>query len=160
MARDDRGRSARRVLIVDEAGTYAPLGLAEALATAGVEVEIATPAGTIGWSAAAQLELPHVLPRLGRLGVALTVWHDVAEIDCGTVVLRDVWSGRERTREGIDTVVLAVQRRPRDELLAPLREAFPDVQLVGDARSPRSTAAVIHEAEAIGRALCDPARPP
>ena len=37
----------RRVLIVDEVGTYAPLGLAEALAEAGVEVELATP-GPVG----------------------------------------------------------------------------------------------------------------
>ena len=152
-ARADLRSLGRRVLILDEAGTYLPLGLAEALAAAGVEVEIATPAATIGWSAAVQLELPHVLPRLGRLGVILTAWHDIAGIDVGTVVLRDVWSERELVREGIDTVVLALERRPRDELLDPLREALADVRLIGDARAPRSTAAVIHEAEEVGRAL-------
>jgi NADPH-dependent 2,4-dienoyl-CoA reductase/sulfur reductase-like enzyme len=152
-ARADVRSLGDRVLIADEAGTYAPLGLAEALAAGGVEVEVATPAGGIGASAAIQLELPHVLPRLGQLGVTLTVSHDLAAIAQNAVVLRDLWSGRERSLAGVDTVVLALQRRPRDELLAPLRAALADVRLVGDARSPRSTAAVIHEAEALGRTL-------
>ena len=152
-ARGDLRSLGRRVVIADEAGTYAPLGLAEVLATAGVEVEIATPAGAIGESAAVQLELPHVLPRLGRLGVTLTVSHDIAGIEAGAVVLRDVWSGRERRLETVDTVVLALQRSPRDELFASFRERLHDVRLVGDALAPRSTAAVIHEAEAIARVL-------
>ncbi len=143
----------RRVLIFDEAGTYAPLGLAEALADAGIQVELITPAASIGWRAAEQLELPHVLPRLRRLGVELTTWHDVTSIESGTVILREVWGGPERRVEGIDTVVLALGRRPRDELLAPLRAALADVRAIGDARAPRSTEAVIHEAEAVARAL-------
>jgi pyruvate/2-oxoglutarate dehydrogenase complex dihydrolipoamide dehydrogenase (E3) component len=143
----------RCVVIVDEAGTYAPLGLAEALAEAGVQVELTTPGASIGWRAAEQLELPHVLPRLRRLGVELTTWHDVTSIDGGTVSLREVWGGPEGRRDGVDTVVLALGRRPRDELLAPLRAALPDVRVIGDARAPRSTEAVIHEAEAAARAL-------
>jgi 2,4-dienoyl-CoA reductase-like NADH-dependent reductase (Old Yellow Enzyme family) len=126
-----------RVLIVDETGTYAPLGLAEALAEAGVEVELATPAPSVGWRAAEQLELAHVLPRLRRLGVRLTPAYDVESVD-GTTV---------------DTVVLAMERLPRDELLGPLRAALPDVRAIGDARGPRTTIAVIHEAEEVARAL-------
>jgi 2,4-dienoyl-CoA reductase-like NADH-dependent reductase (Old Yellow Enzyme family) len=127
----------RRVLIVDETGTYAPLGLTEALAEAGVEVELATPAASIGWRAAEQLELPHVLPRLRRLGVRLNPGYDVGSID----------------RRRVDTVVLAMERVPRDELLAPLQAALPDVRAIGDARAPRDTIAVIHEAEEVARAL-------
>ena len=124
----------RRVLIVDEVGTYAPLGLAEALAEAGVEVELATSALSVGRRASEQLELPHVLPRLDRLGVRLTVRYD----------------GSERA---VDTVVLAGQRAPRDELLAPLRAVVPDVRAIGDARAPRTTIAVIQEAEEVARAI-------
>jgi 2,4-dienoyl-CoA reductase-like NADH-dependent reductase (Old Yellow Enzyme family) len=152
-ARDDPRSLGRRVVIADEAGSYAPLGLAEALATAGVEVELATPAGAVGSAAAAQLELPHVLPRLARLGVTLTVSHDIAAIEGGTVVLRQVWGGPECRRDGVDTVVLAIRQRPRDELLEPLRALLGDVRLVGDARSPRPMVAVIEEAEALGREL-------
>jgi 2,4-dienoyl-CoA reductase-like NADH-dependent reductase (Old Yellow Enzyme family) len=152
-ARADPRALGRRVLVADETGAYEPLGLAEALAAAGTEVELATPAGSIGERAAAQLELPHLLPRLGRLGVVRTVAHDVARIDGDAVVLRDVWSGAETVREGVETVVLAIRRRPRDELFEALRGELPDVRLLGDALAPRSTEAVIHEAEAVARAL-------
>ncbi len=151
--RDNLHALGRRVLVADEAGTYAPLGLAEALAGAGVEVELATPAASVGWQAAEQLELPHVLPRLGRLGVRTTVGHDVGSIDGRTVVLRDVWAGRERRVDGVDTVVLAFERSPRDDLLGPLRALLPDVRAIGDAHAPRPTIAVIHEAEEVARTL-------
>jgi 2,4-dienoyl-CoA reductase-like NADH-dependent reductase (Old Yellow Enzyme family) len=150
--RDDIHALGRRVLIVDEAGTYAPLGLAEALAGAGVEVELATPAASVGWRAAEQLEVPHVLPRVGRLGVRLTSGHDVTRIEGGEAVLRNVWSGGER-RVDADTVVLAQVRRPRDEMVPSLRASLADVRVIGDARAPRSTVAVIEEAEAVARAL-------
>lgn len=152
-ARDDTRSLGRRVLIVDETGAYPPLGLAEALAATGAQVWLATPAGAVGESAALQLELPHVLPRLGRLDVTFVVSHDLERIEEDAVWLRDVWSGREQPLRGIDTVVLAIRRTPRDSLLRALRGRIAEVQLVGDARSPRSTAAVIHEAEAVGRAL-------
>jgi hypothetical protein len=125
------------VLIVDEAATYAPLGLAEALAEAGVDVELATPGASVGWRAAEQLELPHVLPRLQHLGVRLTPTYDVGSID----------------RQTVDTVVLAMERVPRDELLPSLEAALPDVRAIGDARAPRTTIAVVHEAEEVARAL-------
>lgn len=141
-----------RVLIADETGTYAPLGLAEALAGAGVAVEVLTPAGSIGQSAAVRLELPHILPRLGRLGVTLTVCHDIAAIDGERVMLRDVWSGEQLPRS-FDTVVLAMRRAPRAELAAALSQMPADVRLIGDALSPRPTAAVIHEAERVAREL-------
>jgi hypothetical protein len=152
-AREDPRSLGRRVLIADEAGTYAPLGLAEALALAGAEVEVATPDAAMGASLALRLELPHLLPRLGRLGVTLTVGHHLAAVDPGEVVLEEVWSGRTRRLERVDTVVLAFERRPRDELLEPLRGAVADVRAIGDSRSPRPTAAVIHEAEAVARGL-------
>jgi 2,4-dienoyl-CoA reductase-like NADH-dependent reductase (Old Yellow Enzyme family) len=135
--RQDARALGGRVLIVDEAGTYPPLGLAEALAEAGVEVELATPAASVGWRAAEQLELPHVLPRLLQLGVRLTPSFEV-----GSISVR-----------AVDTVVLAMERVPRDELVSPLRAALPDVRAIGDARAPRTTIAVIHEAEEVARAL-------
>ena len=75
-----------------------------------------------------------MLPRLDRLGVKLTSRYDVSSTD-------------DRT------VVLAGQRLPRDELLLQLRAAVSDVRAIGDARAPRTTIAVIHEAEEVARAL-------
>lgn len=155
-ARSDPAALGRRVVVLDETGTYPPLGLAEALAAAGASVTVVTPAGAIGARTAEQLELPHLLPRLGRLGVELLVGHEIDRIDGDAVRLRGVWSGRETTVTGVDTVVLAVRRRPRDELRAGLAGLVPDgteVRLLGDARAPRTTAAVVHEAEAMARSL-------
>ena len=141
------------MLIVDESGDYAPLGLAEALAIAGVSVTIITPAPSIGAAAAVRLETAHVMPRLRSLGVELTVEHDVASVRGTSVELAGVWGGSPTLLEGIDSVVLAMGRSPRDELFRGLREQAADVRRIGDALSPRSTAAVIHEAEAVARAL-------
>ena len=46
-----------------------------------------------------------------------------------------------------------MERVPRDELLPPLEAVLPDVRAIGDARAPRTTIAVVHEAEEVARAL-------
>jgi 2,4-dienoyl-CoA reductase-like NADH-dependent reductase (Old Yellow Enzyme family) len=142
-----------RVVIVDGVGTFAPFGLAEGLAAGDVDVEVVTPATTLGARAAEQLELPHILPRLRELGVALTLGHHLDEIADRRVVLADVWGGRGRTVAGVDTVVLACARDPRDALYRALVGRVGNVRRVGDALAPRDTAAVIHEAEALARQL-------
>jgi 2,4-dienoyl-CoA reductase-like NADH-dependent reductase (Old Yellow Enzyme family) len=143
----------QRVLILDETGSYAPLGLAEVLAAAGTHVHFVTPAPAVGADAGAELELPHVMPRLRRLGLELMVWRDIDSVEGRRVVLEDVWSGSLEPIESVDAIVLARQRAPRDALFGELRAAGRETRLVGDARSPRSTLAVIHEAEALARAL-------
>ena len=152
-ARRDPGSFGRRVVIVEETGAYAPLGLAEVLATTGARVHIVTPNPMIGAEAAVELELPHLMPRLRRLGVEMTVWHDIGSVDGRRVVLDDVWGGVGSVIDEVDSIVLAMQRVPRDGLFEGLRTAGRAVSLVGDARSPRTTLAVIHEAEALARAL-------
>src|SRR6201999_117306 len=64
LARVDASRLGASVLIGDDSGTYAPLGLAEALATAGASVRFFTARNEIGTEPAFHLELPHLLPRL------------------------------------------------------------------------------------------------
>ena len=69
---------------------------------------------------AAELELPHVMPRLRRLGVELTVWHDIGR----SKVAASYWmtSGEERppSIEEVDAIVLAIRRVPRDALFGGL----------------------------------------
>jgi len=152
-ARREPGLFGRRVVILDETGTYAPLGLAEALATSGANVHVVTPGPTVGAEAAAELEVPHIVPRLRELGVELAVWHDIGAIDGRRVVLDDVWGGEPSVVDEVDAIVLAMQRTPSNEHFAGLRAAGRDVRLVGDARAPRTTLAVINEAEELARAL-------
>jgi 2,4-dienoyl-CoA reductase-like NADH-dependent reductase (Old Yellow Enzyme family) len=153
-AREDARSLGRRIVIADETGAYPPLGLAEALALAGAEVQLITPAAAIGSAQlASELELQHVLPRLRALGVALTVLHDIERIEGRRVVIRDALGGTGRLVDDVDTVVLALQRSSRRSLHDALEPAVADLRLVGDARSPRTTEAVIHEAELLARAL-------
>ena len=142
-----------RVVIADESGGYAPLGLAEALALAGTQVIVVHPDAGFAEAIVSALELPHVLPRLARLGVAIRMSHEIDSIEGRRVVIRDVVSEQVLTVEGVDTVVLALRRAPRDELFTDLQGEVSEVLLVGDARAPRSTEAVIHEAEVLARAL-------
>ena len=153
-AREDASSLGRRVVIADETGTYPSLGLAEALALAGAEVHFISAAGSIGGAQlASELELQHVLPRLRKLGVSLTVSHDIERIEGRRVLIHDGLGGAGWQLDGVDTVVLALQRAPRLALYRELEAALPRVHLVGDARSPRTTEAVIHEAELLARAL-------
>jgi 2,4-dienoyl-CoA reductase-like NADH-dependent reductase (Old Yellow Enzyme family) len=153
-ARHDLSSLGRRVVIADESGSYPALGLAEALALTGAEVHFVSASGSIGNAAlVSELELPHILPRLRRLGVTLTVSHDIDRIEGRRVVLHDSLGGEGRQLDDVDTVVLALGRAPRLSLFHELQAAVPRVRLVGDARAPRSTEAVIYEAELLARAL-------
>ena len=152
-ARNDPRVLGDRVIIADETGTYPPLGLAEALAAAGAEVHLVTPADAIGETTAGDLELPHILPRLRQLGVTLTTLHDIASVHEKCVNLDHVWGGPGLVVRDVDSIVFALQRSPRHELFLALRESAIATHLLGDARSPRTTTAVIHEAETFARAL-------
>ena len=143
-----------RVLIVDETDGYLPVGLAEILAGAGVSVEIVTPHLFAGADLLATLDMAHVIPRVKALGVTITAQQFVERIDGGAVELYDVWGVQRRTVE-VDSVVIAMMRRPNDELYFELAAArgSETVHRVGDAVAPRKLEAVIYEGEALARAL-------
>ncbi len=153
IARRDPVGLGRRVVIADETGTYAPLGLAETLAAAGIEVDVVSPNAEIGHETTIHLEAPHILPRLRRLGVGLRSGYAVEAIEQSVVRLADVWAGESIALNGVSTLVLAIGRVPRDGLFRELRERLPEVHCIGDALSPRPTEAVIYEAERLARAL-------
>jgi hypothetical protein len=141
-----------RVLIVDETDEYLPLGLAEVLRAADVDVEVVTPHLFVAADLLPTLDMPHVGPRLKAAGVTLTAQQYVEHIDGTSVELYDVWGGPRRTIE-VDTVVLSTYRRPNEELYLSLVGTGPDVHRVGDAVAPRKLEAVIYEGQELGRRL-------
>ena len=141
-----------RVLIVDESAIYLPLGVAEVLADAGVEVEIISPQLFVGEEALKTMDLFYVYPRLKEKNVRLTPQHFVESVGADGVTLYHLWGGEPRV-EWFDTVVLAQMRQPIDEIYRELRDSHPDVRRVGDALTPRSLSAVIYEGEEVARAL-------
>jgi NADPH-dependent 2,4-dienoyl-CoA reductase/sulfur reductase-like enzyme len=141
-----------RVAIVDETGSYLPVGLAELLADAGAAVEVLTPLMMVGEQLAPTGDLPYVYPRLYAKGVRLTTQTLPERFDGEALDVVHVWSG-ERGRRAVDTVVFATLRTPNDELYRELRGRLADVRRVGDALAPRTVGAVIYEGEELGRAL-------
>jgi 2,4-dienoyl-CoA reductase-like NADH-dependent reductase (Old Yellow Enzyme family) len=153
LARLDPSQLGASVVIADDTGTYAPLGLAEALATAGASVRFLTARGEIGTEPAFHLELPHLLPRLRALGVDLATGRAVTGVDGDGVEIADLWGGPAERIAGIDTVVFALRRRSRDGLVAELAGAAPELLIIGDALAPRPTAAAIEEAERVALSI-------
>ncbi len=152
-ATDDARSLGSKVLIVDESALYEPLGLAEVLANAGVDVEVVSPELFIGDDVRRHLELGHLFPRIRKAGVRLTAQHFVDRIEGGDVAVYDIWGGGEDPRTDVDTVVLAQGRSPREELYHALAGSSLEIHRVGDAVAPRKTPAVIYEGEELGRAL-------
>jgi len=143
----------RSVLIVDETGDYLPLGLAELLAGRGATVEILTPRPFVGADTQRTLDLPHVMPRLKKLGVRTTAGHFVEQISSAGVEIYDIWGGPRDIREGVDSIVIAMTQAPRDELYEPAGERGVRMHRVGDVIAPRRIEAVIYEAEQLAREL-------
>jgi pyruvate/2-oxoglutarate dehydrogenase complex dihydrolipoamide dehydrogenase (E3) component len=61
-------------------------------------------------------------------------------------------AGERRTVE-CDRLILAIGRRPAAALLSPLRERGIQVQVIGDAKEPRSYGNAIHEAAYLSRRI-------
>ena len=153
-ALDDPTALGRKVIILDDCGAYLPLGLAEVLGRAGVDVEVVSRFAVIGQHLVETLELPWMLPRLASAGVTLTPNHFVEEIRGRQVEVYATWNRRTRLVEDVDTVVLAMLRRPRDELYSELRvNGEGSVHRIGDAISPRTTSDATYEGEKLGREL-------
>ena len=143
-----------RVLILDDTGTYLPLGLAELLGNGGVEVEVLSRFPVIGDQIAGTQDLPWLLPRLGALDVRLSPNHFIEAIHGRRVEVYETLTRRARQVEAVDTVVLSMLRSPQDALFRALQEsATPPTHCIGDAVAPRSVAEAIYEGEKLGRAL-------
>jgi 2,4-dienoyl-CoA reductase-like NADH-dependent reductase (Old Yellow Enzyme family) len=148
----DPGSLGQRVLILDETQDYLPLGLAELLRGAGVDVEVVSPHFFVGAELLPTLDMAHVVPRLKSAGIVLTAQTFVERIAGGAVELYDVWGGPRRTVE-IDTLVMCAFRRPSEELYQSLADSDVEVHRVGDAVAPRKLEAIVHEGQALGRAI-------
>ena len=149
LAAADPAALGRSVLIADDSGAYAPLGLAEALAAAGAEVRFVTARHEVGAEASFQLELPHLMPRLRALGVEPVGDRAVQRVGADGVEVADLWGGPPEVHPDVQTVVFGLRRCPRDDLAAAFAGTGRELRAVGDALAPRSTAAAIEEAERV-----------
>ena len=143
-----------KILILDDTGTYLPLGLAELLGQRGAEVEVLSRFPVIGDQLAGTQDLPWLLPRLAKLDVRLSPNHFIESIDGSRVDVYETLTRRHRLVEGVDAVVLSMLRSPDDALFRQLSDAGTvRTHCIGDAIAPRSVAEAIYEGERLGRAM-------
>src|SRR5262249_25686340 len=125
-----------RVLVLDEEGHHASAGVAEGLARAGAQVELATralqPLAQLGYT----LELGLILQRRREAGVRITTGVYVREIRGGAAALYDVITGEAQERQ-LEAIVLATMRRSQAALASELEGRVPQLLVVGDAAAPR-----------------------
>ena len=141
-----------RVLIVDDGAGYVPFGLAELLVDNGVAVEVISPQLLLGEDLLKSLDMPHVFPRIVAKGVKLTPQTFVDEINGNSVTYGFIWGGARTTAE-FDTVVIAMHKAPNAELYFALKGRVAELHRVGDSVAPRKPAAIIYEAEQLGREI-------
>lgn len=92
-----------------------------------------------------------ISPLLATEGIQIRHGYQIESVEEGAAVLIGPDGARERIDSG--KLIICAGRKPRDEMLGPLRESGFAVQVLGDARKPRSYANAIHEAAYLVRQL-------
>ena len=149
----------KTVVLVDEEGGFVAATAAEALASAGWSVRIAT---SFTWVAADidPTQVWWVRRRLKKAGIAF-VESATVEHDGSTWSLIDLESDETRPAGQVDLVVYAGPRRALDELSDQLTAAQPDLEVVriGDALAPRTLLDAVAEGARAGAESAKPDRP-
>jgi 2,4-dienoyl-CoA reductase-like NADH-dependent reductase (Old Yellow Enzyme family)/NADPH-dependent 2,4-dienoyl-CoA reductase/sulfur reductase-like enzyme len=144
-----------RVLVLDEEGMHAAVGVAE-IAAAGAEVELVTRKPAI--ADALMGEAGYVRTRLREAGVTASPATWVESIGDGVVRLVDLPTGERRERE-VDAVVLATMRKPVDALADELDGRVDHLYLIGDALAPRTLREATYEGHRFARVIGEDGMP-
>jgi thioredoxin reductase len=142
-----------RVLIVDGGEAFWPCcGTAEFLLDRGKKVEILSYLYYVGVSLPAQ-SLPLFYERILKKGATLTPLHRVNEILADSVVVTHVRTGETRVIRGVDTVVMAMGNRAKDEMYKSLKGKIQEIYAIGDCVAPRKVHDAIREGHRVGRMI-------
>jgi hypothetical protein len=88
-----------------------------------------------------------------KKGVTFTPISLLREISGDKVVAVNVYSGEERTIDGIDTVIFSGINKAEDELYRSLKGKVKELYAIGDCMAPRKITNAIQEGNRIGRLL-------
>ncbi len=147
-------RDLRRVMLLDRDGYFATYALAEMLAQRGVAVQLVSFHTTVGHDLPLT-NLTQILGRLDRLGVELFAAHDLVRANDHELVLRHVYSQREKRLPAVDAIVVSGAHRANDALGNALKTMGlrARIEIIGDALAPRAIKDAIHEGHRAGRAV-------
>jgi dimethylglycine catabolism A len=134
------------VVVLDGLDDEPVYAVAEELARRGHEVHLVTPRPAFGRHVA-HVSLIGVLRRLDEVGVELHTLAEPSRIEDGTLIVRHVFSTRERPLCVAGTVVSAGRSRAP----GPVTTGGRSTLVIGDASAPRSLVAVTREAHDAAR---------
>ena len=141
-----------RVLVVAQDDHVPPLSVADRLSDEGREVVVvyatAGPAPLLG-----RYIVGGILGRLDAQGVRMRFMEEVVAIRGSEVVVRNVYSLREETVGGFDSVVLACGSVSDSGLFDALKPRLPKVHILGDAYAPRRLVFATKQAYALAELL-------
>ena len=147
-----RARVGARVLVVAQDDHVAPLSVADLLSGQGHEVVLtyatAGPAPLLG-----RYIVGGILGRLDAQGVRMRFMEEVVAIRGSSVVVRNVYSLREETVGGFDSVVLACGSVSDSALYDELKPRLGSVHVLGDAYAPRRLVFATKQAYALAELL-------
>ena len=150
---EDVNSLGKTVVILDEAGTYLPLGVAEVMASQGIQVHIITPLDMVGDDVLRHLDLPFIMPRLINAGVTMHTQMNIDRIEGNTVYFGSIWGGQIHSMDNVDTLVLSMLKSTNDQLYQEVKGHFKEVHRVGDCLAPRKPAQLMYDAHELGRKL-------
>jgi 2,4-dienoyl-CoA reductase-like NADH-dependent reductase (Old Yellow Enzyme family) len=144
-----------RVVVLDDDGGRYAAGVCEVVLGRGAHVELVSRWNALFPSTATTLDMAHLYGRLlaKPLVQHLNSW--ASAIDGDRVTIVNLYTGAERTLEGVDAVVLATAPRANEELYLALKERVANVHRIGDCVAPRKLDHAIYEGELAGRELWD-----
>ena len=143
-----------KIVVLDAEGNHTGVGLAEALARDGADVEFVTPYFSPTSSRLIDTQDAwFIVKRLLASGVTLTPISYIRRIGDRQVTLYNVHSGEERVIDKVDAVVLSTGRLPVNGLEEELRGRVRQLFTVGDALAPRVWSAAAFEGQKFARCI-------
>ena len=140
------------VIIFDELGFHQATSVAELLADRGCSVEVVTPGMVVGQDLGVTLDIEQWWMRATAKAIAVTTDTLITGVDGSEALLMHHPTGREDRRR-IDSLVLAIQQAPVDELYFACRAAGLSVHRVGDCVTPRRAHAAVIDGQRVGESL-------
>jgi len=141
-----------RIVVLDGEGMHTAVGLAEALALAGADVECLTPfLAPLSPRLGCTQDAPFIMKRLRSAGVTLSPSTYIRNIGDHEVTVYDVYSDDERIITGVDAVVLATGRVQVNGLERELDGRVQQLFVVGDALAVRMWATASYEGHKFAR---------
>ena len=149
----DPDSTGERTVILDDEGSRQVAGVAEVLLDRGRQVEIVSRWTSLFPFTVNTLDQPILYERLLGTGLRFRLNSWCRGIESNSVVVYDLYTGRETTIEHVDSVILATGRKAADSLYFALKGIAADVHRIGDCVAPRSLDHAIYEGYLAGREI-------